>query len=189
MIALVPAALAGACASSSLSPLPPGQGASGAPAPSPGSLAGLETTLIVSATPTATYAHVARGILGCWFGADGPLKATHVFHAEAQPPAEGGAAEIVVHERDVSLRDQRGVRAYRIGIAKEPAGARLVAAALKMEPRLARVMAKDVEVWAKGGTGCQLRSQFPAPPAAKTDAHAGGKKQRRQPSGSARRNR
>jgi len=53
----------------------------------------------------ALYELVARGALGCWFGAGGPLKTSHVFQAEAAPPAEGGAAEIVLHERELAGED------------------------------------------------------------------------------------
>ncbi len=69
---------------------------------------------IAAGTPTDIYARVASGALRCWFGANGPLKATHIFNAEAAPPSDGGVAEIVVHERDLTSRDQRGTRAFRV---------------------------------------------------------------------------
>ncbi len=46
----------------------------------------------------------------------GPLLQSHIFHADAEPAAKGGEVEIVLHERDVTLRDQRGVRAYRVRV-------------------------------------------------------------------------
>jgi hypothetical protein len=140
------------------------------PAPEPGKTANpavssvpYETAAIVSGTPTEVYALVARGVLGCWFGAGGPLKTSHVFQAEAEPPAKGGAAEIVIHERDASFRDQRGVRAYRVSFASEVTGVRVGMTALKFEAARAQAMAKDVQNWAKGGTGCQLRALLPPP--------------------------
>jgi len=154
-------AFGGACASSNLPTLPPSQ-----PAPQTGSLSvpsgPYETAVMVSGTPTEVYSLVARGALGCWFGAHGPLKGSHVFQAEADPPAKGGAAEIMVHERDVSLRDQRGTRAYRISFASEATRVRVGMTALKFELARARLMAKDVEVWAKGGAGCNLPAALPA---------------------------
>jgi hypothetical protein len=123
-----------------------------------------ETSTLVDGTPTGIFAEVARGALGCWFAADGPLKATHVYRAEAQPPAKGGEAEIVIHERDASVRDLRGPRAYRIAFAAELSSVRVTMIALKFEPKLAQAMAKDVESWAKGGEACQLRALFPPPP-------------------------
>jgi hypothetical protein len=124
-----------------------------------------ETAAIVSGTPTEIYTLVARGILGCWFGTGGPLRASHVFQAEAAPPAKGGAAEIAIHERDTSFRDQRGVRAYRVSFSSETTGVRIGMTALKFGTNLAQAMAKDVETWAKGGAGCQLRAVLPPPTA------------------------
>jgi hypothetical protein len=129
-----------------------------------------EASALVAGTPTGIFADVARGALGCWFAADGPLKTSHVYRAEAQPPAKGGDAEIVVHERDATVRDLRGPRAYRISFAAELSGVRVTMVALRFEPKLAAAMAKDVESWAKGGEGCALRVLLPppAPPEAKT---------------------
>jgi hypothetical protein len=143
-------------------------------APETGSLSArsgpLETSALVSGTPTAVFAEVARGALGCWFAADGPLKASHVYRAEAEPPAKGGDAEIVIHERDASVRDPRGPRAYRIAFTAEVSSVRVTMTALKFEPKLAQAMAKDVESWAKGEQSCQLRGLVPppAPVASKT---------------------
>jgi hypothetical protein len=135
--------------------------------------------VIVSGTPTGVFAEVAQGALGCWLGPGGPLKASHVYRAEADPPAKGGDAEIVLHGRDTSLRDQRGPRAYRVVFASETSGVRVTATALKFEAKLAEVMAQDVAGWAKEGAkagGCRLRALLPppAPPAlAKAPAKAG----------------
>jgi hypothetical protein len=130
------------------------------------SQAPVETVLIAPGTPTGVYALVARGALGCWFGADGPLKPTHVFEAAAEPPANGGAAEIVLYERDESLRDKRGARAFRVAFATSSASVRVGVTAIRMEPQLGKLMIKDVEVWAQGGSGCQVRTLFPPPPPA-----------------------
>jgi hypothetical protein len=35
---------------------------------------------------------------------------------------------------------------------------------LKVPPGYAEPMTRDVETWAKGGSGCQLRASFPQPP-------------------------
>lgn len=122
-----------------------------------------ETSTLADGTPTGIFAEVARGVLGCWFAADGPLKASHVYRAEAQPPAKGGDAEIVIHVRDASVRDLRGPRAYRISFAAELSSVRVTMTALKFEPKLAQAMAKDVESWSKGREGCQLRALLPPP--------------------------
>jgi len=157
-LAALVAACAGACSSANLPTLPdPGTsqietGAPAAAAPSP--FAPVETATIAPGTPTEVYALVARGILGCWFGANGPLKTTHIFNADAAPPSRGGTAEIVLHERDPTLRDQRGVRAFRVAFSSAAAGVHVVVTRIKMPSPQAELMARDVETWAKGGSGC-----------------------------------
>ena len=118
----------GGCSSLTLPTLPaqpkqpaPAADGAGQPAdPTP-----IETAFIVPGTPTASYAIVARGALNCWLGAAGPLHATHVFAAEAAPPNQGGAAEIVLHERDPTFRDQRGPRALRVSFEQAQGGVRV----------------------------------------------------------------
>ena len=130
----------------------------------------VETATIARGTPTEIYALVAGGVLRCWFGADGPLKATHVFHAEAAPPTEGGVAEIVLHERDPSLRDQRGPRAFRVSFAGEAGSVRVGITTIKVAAPLSELMVRDVAVWASGGSGCQVRALSPPAPQAAAPA-------------------
>jgi hypothetical protein len=167
-IGLVLAALAGGCSANGMptlqSLLPPPSETSSVATPSQP----YETSVVASGTPTGVFTQVAQGVLGCWFGADGPLRASYVYRAEAEPPAKGGEAEIVIHERDLSPRDQRGPTAYRISFAGEMGGVRVTAAALRLQLKLAEAMARDVEMWAKEGvkegTGCKLRTLFSPPP-------------------------
>jgi hypothetical protein len=126
-------------------------------------VAPLETSLVASGSSIEVYAQLARGMMACWLGASGPLKQSHIYNADAQPAAAGGSAEIVLHERDATLRDQRGVRAFRVQISPDPAGALVAVASLKMGPRHASAMMRDVAVWAKGGSGCELGALFPPP--------------------------
>lgn len=163
-IVLVALIAAAGCTSAALPTLPSSE------PPPPGQAAEIargegEEVQVLANNPTDAYALVARGVHKCWFGAQGALKTTHVFHAEADPPARGGAAELVLHERDDSLRDKRGARAFRVSFTVIPAGVRVGVEALKMERQLAQIMARDVMAWAKGGDGCSLpvQSQPPAP--------------------------
>src|SRR5262245_38913199 len=146
------AAIAGGCTADGLPTLqsllpPPGETSTAAAEPPPAA----EASFSVSGTPTIVFTQVAQGTLGCWFGAGGPLKTSHVYRAEADPPAKGGEAEIVIHERDLSLRDQRGTRAYKVTFASEGLGVRVTTTPLKIEAKLAEAMARDVETWAKEG--------------------------------------
>jgi hypothetical protein len=120
---------------------------------------------MATGTPTEVYELVARGALGCWLGPGGPLKASHVFHAEAKPPAEGGAAQIVLHERDPTYSDQRGTRVFRVTFARAGAGAKVDITNVKLIPILGAAMARDVETWAAGGNGCEARLVYPQPSA------------------------
>jgi hypothetical protein len=138
----------------------PGAGITGATPPTapPG---GAETTLIVEGTPTEVYTQIAHRALLCWFGADGPLKATHVFHADAAPPREGGAADIVLRERDAVLHEERGVSAFRISLRGEGSGVRVVIANLTIAEGVGGLMLRDVDSWARGGEGCEARKAYP----------------------------
>jgi hypothetical protein len=123
-----------------------------------------ETATTITGDPTSLYTLVARGIHACWFGAGGPLANTHVFRAEAASPTKGGQAEIIIHERDVALTDQRGPQALRIAFENNGGVVRVATRVLKVPPAYGEPMTRDVETWAKGGSGCQLRASFPQPP-------------------------
>jgi hypothetical protein len=158
-IVVVP--LVGGCTAANLPTLPSLSSLTSEVATNSVQSAPIETSLTASGTSTGVFTNVARGVLGCWFAADGPLKASHVYRAEAEPPSKGGAAEVAVYERDRSVRDQRGARAYRISFADEAGGVHVSTTALKFEAAKAQAMARDVETWAKGGNSCQLRALSP----------------------------
>jgi len=128
-----------------------------------GQASAYETAFMVQGTPTAIYALVARGALNCWLGTAGPLHATHVFAAEAAPPNQGGAAEIVLHERDPTFRDQRGPRALRMRFESAQGGVRVGFVNLRLDTALAEAMSQDAATWAKGDGGCRLQ-ELRAPP-------------------------
>jgi hypothetical protein len=122
----------------------------------------------VVGAPTEVYARVARGAMACWFGTDGPLKANYIYHAEAEPPSQGGKAEIVIHEIDRTSENPRGLRAYRIAIVPSGEVSSLAIENLKLPEPLASSMEKDVHRWAAGGIGCETEvrwgTQAPAAP-------------------------
>ena len=171
------ASWAGGCGSSGVPtlPAPPLQtGSTELPAAAAsGQAAPVESATVVPGTPTDVYALVARGALGCWFAPNGPLKTTHVFHADARPPAQGGTAEIVVHERDATIRDQRGPRALRVLFEAAPGGVRVLTTNVRIASPLAELVARDVEAWARGGVSCQARAEA-SPPASAPSTSAKG---------------
>ncbi len=105
-------------------------------------------------TPTDIYARVARGALACWFGKAGPLRDGYVYHADAEPPAEGGKAKIVIHERNSSTENPRGLRAFRISIAPDGESSKISIENLKLPEPISKPMENDVHRWARGDIGC-----------------------------------
>jgi hypothetical protein len=123
----------------------------------------VSTGPVISGTPTEVYAAVARGALPCWFGAQGPFKATHIFHADV--PTSVGGAEAVLHERDPTQPSPRGKRVYRIVFSSTPQGTTLVQPEnLKLDAKVAANMDRDVLKWAHGAEGCAI-GEVIAPPA------------------------
>ena len=133
-------------------------------------------TVLASSPPTEIYAAIAQKALVCWMGPKGPLKATHIFHADAASPTTGGRAEIVLHERDLTQPHPWGQRAFRMEMVGEGGGTdtRITMVNIKIPADLADAMRTDVATWAKGADGCQAQvvrppapDPAPEPPAAK----------------------
>lgn len=132
--------------------------------------------------PTDIYARIARGAMSCWFGQSGPLRAGYVYHAEADPPSKGGKAQIVIHERDPTSTNPRGLRAYRILITPNGEASALAIENLTMPAPLVHGMERDVHRWAAGGIGCTGTddggwSASPPVPPQKPDAQPDAPKQ------------
>jgi hypothetical protein len=109
----------------------------------------------VVGSPTEVYLRVARGAMACWFGSSGPMKLNYVYHAQAQPAAKGGKAEIVIHERDRKNDNQKGLRAFRVQIKPSGDSADVAVENLKLDETLATAMEADVRRWASGALGCK----------------------------------
>ncbi len=106
--------------------------------------------------PVEIYSRVARGALRCWFGAQGSLKKTYVFHADVAPQTSGGGAEIAIYERDTTGQSPRSVRAFRISIAPTGGGSRLQSDNFRMAPEVARDMGADLGRWVQGQDKCSV---------------------------------
>ena len=111
----------------------------------------------VSAPQSATelYTRIARGSIGCWFGANGGMKKDYIYHADADAPSRGGKALITIHVRDPSQPNPRGAKAYKVMIT--PTGetsATIATENLKMPDEQAKAMTADVNRWAQGEEGC-----------------------------------
>lgn len=104
--------------------------------------------------PTEIYTRVARGILTCWFGANGPLKPLYVFNADAEPPSRGGGSVISIHTRDKEGTDPRSIRAWKLAIIPAPEGTSLQVENFKLPEEWAQRLDRDVRRWAATEEGC-----------------------------------
>jgi len=105
-------------------------------------------------TPTDVYTRIAHGVLTCWFGAAGPLKMTHIYHANAEPPSKGGRSEIEIFLKDLSAPDPRALRAYRIEIFSQDNRTKVEVENVKIPEPLATQLGGDVERWSADEGGC-----------------------------------
>lgn len=104
--------------------------------------------------PSEIYSRIARGAMACWFAPSGPLKQTHVFHADVAPPSDNAGAEIVIHERDRAAPSPLSLRAYKISITRVPEGTAVAEQNIKLPEPLAKTMAEDIRRWAGGSFDC-----------------------------------
>ena len=105
--------------------------------------------------PVEVYARIARGALKCWFGPEGSLKQTHVFHAKADPPSAGGAAEIGVHTRETG--SSHGVlKAFGVTIAPAAGGTLVEAQNVRFPDGQSQLMIQDVGRWVAGEDSCSI---------------------------------
>lgn len=113
--------------------------------------------------PSEIYSRIARGAMACWFAPTGPLKQTHVFHADVAPPSDNAGAEIVIHERDSAAPSPLSLRAYKISITRAPEGTAVAAQNLKLPEPLATTMGEDVRRWAGGNLECSTSTPAALP--------------------------
>lgn len=128
---------------------------SGVPSATTALQGGLLPEDLVSGSPTEIYTRVARGVLTCWFGAAGPLKAAYIYHAEAEPASKGGASEIKIMTRDTAADDPRALRAYRIVFAPSEGKTRVEVENVRIPEPLATRLKLDVKRWTGDEPGCE----------------------------------
>jgi hypothetical protein len=114
----------------------------------------LPTSDNVVGSSTDVYTRIARGVLTCWFGAAGPLKSTHVYHAEADPASKGGKSEIEIFQKDPTASDPRSLRAYRVVILPSGSTAKVEIENIKIGEPLASRLGADVLRWSQAEGGC-----------------------------------
>jgi hypothetical protein len=127
-------------------------------------LAASGTDIASTGTPSAVYSIIAGKAMTCWLGPNGPLKSSHIFHADVAPPSEKGeVADIVLHERDLTQPTPRGARAYRILLTPNGETATHIEISnARLPDDLADALRSDVLDWTRGGSGC--KAQVVRPP-------------------------
>jgi hypothetical protein len=118
----------------------------------------------VTGSVVSVYGGIAQNALLCWFGASGPLRPTHIFHADVGSAA--ATADIVIHERDATQPNPRGARSFLITLTRDGGGdsTRVAIENKKFATDLGDAMRQDVLVWARGGNSCQTQVVRPPPP-------------------------
>jgi hypothetical protein len=115
-----------------------------------------------SGSPIEVYTRIARAARACWFGPSGRLSKTHLFHADADPPARGGRVEIAVHERAPQPKPW-GLKAFRIGLSESSGQTAVEVENVRLPEADAQQMREEVFAWAQGQESC---TRIPDPPAA-----------------------
>lgn len=152
---------------------------SGAQLPSLPAVSGLQTVSNITvgslgADPSSqplssseVYSRIALGANACWFGPRGRLGKTHLMHADVAPSPNGGAAELVVHERAVDQPKPWGFKAFRV-VLSETAGASTSIGVenSRIADAEARRMTREVYHWAAGKTDCIADPELDQPVAA-----------------------
>lgn len=127
------------------------------------------------------YSRIARGANGCWFGPRGRLAKSHILHADAAPSMNGGAVEIVVHERAVDQPKPWGYKAFRVVLTEsaglDGAGGGPTSIAVEnariADAEAARMRA-EVFQWASGTEGCKADPALDRPAEPEVAASAPG---------------
>ncbi len=117
----------------------------------------------VSSPSVDVYARIARGANQCWFGPRGRLTKTHIFHADVAPSMNGGAVDIVVHERAVDQPKPWGYKAFRVvltegaGLDGTPGagGTTITVENVRIHDAEAARMRAEAFQWATGTEGCK----------------------------------
>jgi hypothetical protein len=111
----------------------------------------------VAGPPAEIYRRIASGATRCWFAPWSPLKKSHIFHADADGIAKGGAVEVAVMVRDNAAPKPWGPRAFRVMLTADGEYTGIEVQNLSMNAETAAPMRADVFHWAQDGQECKLK--------------------------------
>ena len=150
MPAVLLAIFVGGCSQGALLPILPGAVELGEP----------NAPTMVQGSANDVYTRIARGALACWFGADGALKSSHIFHADG-PPQQGGGAEISLIRIESDQPRPRGRQAFRVSLDRAPdaedGATAIMVESFGLPDDLASRMRADVFQWIDGIPACSTR--------------------------------
>lgn len=131
----------------------------------------------IDASTTEVYSRIAAGAMRCWFAVGGQIRASHIFHANADPAANGGIVEADVLERDMAGPKPWGAKAFKVMLAPSGEQTTIDIENIKMPEATAATMRADVFAWAQGDTNCKLKpADLPPPPVAEKSKKTKAKK-------------
>lgn len=110
---------------------------------------------------TDVYMRIAHGAATCWFGADGALKRSHIFHADVDPPSRGETAQVTVHEIEPGQTSPWGRRAFRVQLAPADGATSIAVENIAMPEEVANRMRADVFEWIEGKSACATKEAAP----------------------------
>ena len=108
-------------------------------------------------TTAEVYARIAQAARACWFGPDGALKDSYIFHAELEPPSRGEAAEISVHELDKSGSSRWGRKVFYVSLLPADGQTAITVENVSFPVPVSAPMRADVFQWSQGGAGCTTK--------------------------------
>lgn len=107
----------------------------------------------VPVAPIEVYQRIATSASRCWFGPDGPLRYSHIFHAIVQAPADGGLVEIGIHKRTTNQKSPWGAKIYAI-VLKGTTSTDLVFQNFGLDLKTRNAIKTDALAWANGKPAC-----------------------------------
>lgn len=128
-----------------------------------GALAGVNSS--VALAPLDVYFRIAEQSAICWFGPEGRLTPSHIYHASAPSPSTSGSIEIALHRRTSDPKKPWGPRAFVIQLS----GSDITSIEFK---NISLPLSEDSTVrsetlaWASGRADCK---RVPRPPVAEAE--------------------
>ncbi len=118
--------------------------------------------------PVEVYTMLARLAKTCWLSAPAPLQTGYLFTAEASPEGRGGAASIIIFEKNAApgVHGQRGLVAYSLSLSPSGEGTSIGVENGRIAEGFAAKLHADIERWAAGETGCNEAARWPTQAAA-----------------------